>query len=168
MRWWLPAMLLFLSVPIPAVVMGSLALPLQLKASQFGAALLEWRHVPVRLSGNVILLPGQTLFVTEACSGLRSITALIALGLLVGGLFLRTVVGRVLVLAAAIPVAMFLNGVRVFLTGFLVFFVNPSWGQGLMHLTEGWAIFLVAFGILGAIAWMLVQIENALLRRRAA
>jgi EpsI family protein len=32
------------------------------------------RHVPVRLAGNVIQLPGRTLFVTEACSGLRSLT----------------------------------------------------------------------------------------------
>ena len=42
-----------------------------------GAALLEMRNVPVLLTGNVIRLPGQELFVTEACSGLRSLTALI-------------------------------------------------------------------------------------------
>lgn len=57
-RWWLPTVLIILSVPLPAVVLGSLALPLQLKASQWGAALLESRHVPVRLAGNVIQLPG--------------------------------------------------------------------------------------------------------------
>jgi len=34
LRWCLPTLLIILSVPLPAVVLGSLALPLQLKASQ--------------------------------------------------------------------------------------------------------------------------------------
>jgi exosortase len=164
LRWWLPATLLLLSIPLPAVLVGSLALPLQLKASQMGAALLEWRHVPVLLSGNVIHVPGQSLFVTEACSGLRSLTALLALGVLIGGLWLRSPVSRILLVALAVPVAMVLNGIRVFLTGFLVFYVDPSLGRGLMHYTEGWVIFVIAFGILGAVAWALSQGERAIVR----
>lgn len=159
-HWWLPLSLLFLSIPLPAVILGSLALPLQFKASQMGAALLEWRHIPVLLSGNVIHLPGRTLFVTEACSGLRSLASLIALGLLIGGLWLRSPISRVFLTAMAIPVAILLNGVRVFLTGFLVFFVDPRLGEGFMHQTEGWVIFVVAFGLLGGLAWMLLQAEN--------
>ena len=159
-RWWLPAALLVLSVPLPAVVLGTLALPLQLKASAIGTALLEWRHVPVLLSGNVIHLPGRSLFVTEACSGLRSLTALLALGVLVGGLWLKLPISRALLVALAIPVAMLLNGVRVFLTGFLVYFVNPGLGDGFMHFTEGWVIFVVAFGILGLVAWGLTRLER--------
>jgi exosortase len=159
-HWWLPVSLLVLSIPVPAVVLGSAALPLQLQASKLGAALLEWRHVPVLLSGNVIQLPGRSLFVTEACSGLRSLTALIALGLLVGGIWLRTPLARTVLLLLALPVAVALNGVRVFLTGFLVQFVDPALGDGFMHYTEGWAIFVVAFAILGAFAWTLSRAEQ--------
>jgi exosortase len=167
-HWWLPAALIILSVPLPAVVLSSLALPLQLQASQIGAALLEWRNVPVRLNGNVLQIPGQTLFVTEACSGLRSLTALLSLGVLIGGLWLRYPVTRLLLIALALPVAVLLNGVRVFLTGFLVFFVDPALGEGFMHLTEGWIIFVVAFAILGAITWVLLRLEDVggRLRRR--
>lgn len=166
-RWWLPVALLVLSVPLPAVVLSSLAFPLQLKASQMGAALLESRHVPVALAGNVIHLPGRSLFVTEACSGLRSLTALVALGVLIGGLWLRSPWLRVLLLAVTIPVAMLLNGVRIFLTGFLVYFVDPALGEGFMHYTEGWAIFGVAFVILGASAWVLTKAEALWRERRA-
>jgi len=163
-RWWLPVTLVALSIPLPAVVLGSLALPLQFKASQLGAALLGARHVPVQLTGNVIHLPGRTLFVTEACSGLRSLTALISLGLLTGGLWLSTLWGRAVLLVAAVPVAMLLNGIRIFLTGFLVYYVDPALGDGFMHYSEGWAIFVVAFGILGGLAWLLHALER---RRRS-
>jgi len=161
-RWWLPIALLVLSVPLPAVVLSTLALPLQLQASAFGAALLRWRSVPVLLSGNIIHLPGRSLFVAEACSGLRSLTALLALGVLMGGLWLKSPVLRVLLVAVSIPVAMFINGIRVFLTGFLVFFVSPEAGDGFMHLTEGWVMFLVAFAILGGVSWVLTVIEGRL------
>lgn len=163
-RWWLPLSLVALSIPLPAVVLGSLALPLQLKASQLGAALLASRHVPVQLTGNVIHLPGRTLFVTEACSGLRSLTALISLGLLTGGLWLSTGWGRVVLLVAAVPVAMLLNGIRIFLTGFFVFYVNPSLADGFMHYSEGWAIFVVAFAMLGGLAWLVHVVERRVRR----
>ena len=161
MRWWLPIVLFTLSIPLPSIITNTIALPLQFKASQMGAALLEARHVPVRLTGNVIMLPGgHRLFVTEACSGLRSLTALLSLGVLIGGLWLKYPVSRVVLLALAIPVAVLINGVRVFLTGFLVFFVSPALGEGFMHVTEGWLMFIVAFAILGLFAWITGRLER--------
>lgn len=158
--WWLPAALLVLAVPLPEVIIGSIARPLQLQASEMGAALLRVRSVPVRLDGNLILLPGHQLFVTEACSGLRSLTALLSLGFLAGGLWLRLPVSRALLVAGAIPVAVLLNGVRVFLTGFLVYFIDPQFGEGFMHLTEGWLMFLVAFGLLFLLALSIAAVER--------
>lgn len=166
LRWWLPFALICLSIPLPELVTQTIALPLQFKASQMGAALLEMRNVPVRLAGNVIHLPGRDLFVTEACSGLRSLTALVAMAVLLGALVLRTPVARLFLLVLAIPVAIVINGLRVFLTGFLVFFVSPSFGEGFMHLTEGWLLFLVSMSILAFIAWVSGAIER-MARRRA-
>jgi exosortase len=159
-RWWLPTTLLALSIPIPAVLTGTLALPLQLKASAWGAAVLRLRHVPVELSGNIIRLPGRELFVTEACSGLRSLTALLALGVLVGGLWLRHPLSRAVLIALAIPVAMLVNAFRVFLTGFLVYSIDPALGEGFMHLSEGWLLFVIAFLILGSFTWVVSRIEG--------
>jgi exosortase len=160
-HWWLPFVLMALSVPLPELVTQALALPLQFKASQMGAALLQMRDVPVRLTGNVIRLPGQELFVTEACSGLRSLTALISLAVLLGALMLRSSVLRILLLVAAIPIAVVINGVRVFFTGFLVYFVDPKLGQGFMHVTEGWLLFIVSLTSLT----LLVQVAAFMERR---
>ena len=168
LHWWLPITLLVLSVPLPDVVLSSLALPLQLKASALGAALLETRDVPVRLAGNVIQLPGRSLFVTEACSGLRSLTALTALGVLIGGLWMKTPASRIAILVLTIPVAIALNAVRVFITGFLVYYVDPALAEGVMHLTEGWVMFVIAFGIIGAIAFGISRLERRFMRPAVA
>ena len=167
-RWWLPFTLMTLAFQLPTLVTNAITLPLQFKASALGAALLDWRHVPVRLSGNVIQLPGRQLFVTEACSGIRSLVALLSLGVLIGGLWLRSPVGRLAVVALAVPIAIAVNAVRVFLTGFLVYFVNPALGEGFMHLTEGWLLFLVAFSILAIAAWAVGAAERLALRSRHA
>jgi exosortase len=164
LRWWLPFTLVSLSIPLPEIVLSRVAFPLQLTASKIGAGLLNWRQIPVQLTGNVINIPGHQLFVAEACSGLRSLTALISLAVLLGAIVLRNPVSRALLVASSIPVAIVLNGVRVFLTGFLVYFVDPALGEGFMHLTEGWLIFLVAFTILGGVAWVFGAAEKRLLK----
>jgi exosortase len=153
LSWWLPFLLGCLSIPLPELVTQALALPLQFKASQMGAALLRMRDIPVRLTGNVIRIPGNELFVTEACSGLRSLTALLSLAVLLGGLVLRLPITRLVLVALAIPIAVAINGFRVFLTGFLVYFVDPELGKGFMHITEGWLLFLVSLSCMGVVAW---------------
>lgn len=160
LAWWLPFVLLALAIPLPELVTSTIALPLQFRASRMGAALLEWRQVPVRLTGNVIDIPGHRLFVTEACSGLRSLTALLSIGFLMGGLWLTRFWSRALLILLAIPIAVLINGVRVFLTGFLVYFVDPKMGEGFMHTTEGWLLFLVSLVFIGAAAAVLAFIEK--------
>ena len=153
-RWWLVFTLLLLSIPLPEVVIGTISLPLQLMASKLGATLLDARHVPVQLAGNIIRLPGQDLFVAEACSGLRSLTALFALGTLLGGVSLERALTRWVVVALVVPVAVLGNALRVFITGFLVHYVDASAGQGFLHTTEGWLMFIGAFSVLGALVWL--------------
>jgi exosortase len=160
MRWWLPFTLVALSIPLPEIVLTRIALPLQFMASKIGAGLLAWRDIPVLLTGNVIRIPNHELFVAEACSGLRSLTALISLGVVLGAIALRHPVSRAVLLFAVVPVAILLNGVRVFLTGFLVFFVDPALGEGFMHVTEGMLVFVVAFAILGGLAWLVGKAER--------
>lgn len=167
LAWWLPFVLLGLAIPLPELVIAKLTAPLQLVASRIGASLIEWRNIPVLLSGNVIRIPGHDLFVAEACSGLRSLTALVNLGVLLGAMVLVKPWSRVTLLVLAVPMAILINGFRIFLTAFLVFFVSPEAGSGFMHTTEGWLMFVIAFASLGAVASALLFIEGKLARRNA-
>jgi exosortase len=166
-RLWLPFVLFILAVPLPELILAKLTAPLQLIASRIGASLIEWRGIPVLLNGNVIRIPGQELFVAEACSGLRSLTALINLGVLLGAMLLTRGWTRVLLLVLAVPMAILINGFRIFLTAFLVFFVSPEAGQGFMHTTEGWLMFVIAFASLGAVASLLLFVEGRLDRSKS-
>lgn len=162
--WWLPVVLLALTIPLPESMIATLTQPLQGVAARLGASMLSARHIPVLLSGNVILLPGHTLFVSEACSGLRSLTALLSMSILVGALFLRYPLSRVLMVAMAVLLAIVVNGIRIFMTGFLVFFVDPKLGEGFMHLTEGYLLFLVSLLILAGLTWVFSWAERRVAR----
>jgi exosortase len=163
--WWLPFVLFGLTIPLPESIIASITLPLQGIAAEMGATLLSWRNIPVMLSGNIIRLPGHMLFVSEACSGLRSLTALVSMAILVGALFLKHPITRVLMLATSVGLAIVVNGIRVFLTGFLVYFIDPKLGEGFMHLSEGYLLFLVSLGILSGITWLYMRVERLVFYR---
>jgi len=172
-HWWLPTALLLLSIPLPALITNKLAVPLQFQASVYGTKLIEMRDIPVKRLGNVIVIagqyPGETfrLFVAEACSGLRSLTALIALGVMIGGMYLRTITGRLTLLLLSIPIAVAVNSVRIFLTAFLMYMVDPALGRGFMHTSEGWALFVFSFAVIGLLGAAIGYVERRFARRRS-
>ncbi|MGI8548262.1 MAG: exosortase/archaeosortase family protein, partial [Gemmatimonadaceae bacterium] len=165
LAWWLPGLLLALTIPLPESLIAALTLPLQAVAAKMGAALLASRHIPVLLSGSVIRLPGHTLFVSEACSGLRSLTALLSMAILVGALFLRYPLSRIFMVGMAVGLAIVVNGIRIFMTGFLVFFVDPKLGDGFMHITEGYLLFLFSLTILAVLTWGFANVEGRVQNR---
>lgn len=156
--WWLPAALLAFTIPLPSVVLNSLTLPLQLFASKLAVELLQFRFVPATLAGNIINLPGHDLFVAEACSGLRSLSALFGMTLLIGGTGLTRPLSRLLLLVLAIPCALAANALRVFATGYLVYYFGPQAAEGILHESAGIAVFLVS---LAAIALLMVALRSA-------
>jgi exosortase/archaeosortase family protein len=68
----------------------------------------------------------------------------------------------VLLVLAAVVIAVMINAVRVFLTGFFVFYISPEMGQGFLHLSEGWLLFVASFAILGAVTWLAGRLETRL------
>lgn len=62
--------------------------------------------------------------------------------------------------ALGVGLAIFVNGIRIFMTGFLVFFVDPKLGEGFMHITEGYLLFLVSLSILALLTWGFTRAER--------
>jgi len=146
---WLRALLfplacLFLMIPIPVILFNHLTFPMQLFASRFASSLLPLLGVPVLREGNVLQLPSLALEVAEACSGIRSLTALITLAIIVGYIFEKSTIRRLLLALSAFPIAIIANGLRVVGTGLSVQYGNPSLAEGFFHSFEGLLVFLVS------------------------
>ena len=96
-----PLALVALSVPIPAVLMTRVTLPLQFAASGVAETALNIVRIPVLREGNVLVLSNATLQVAEACSGVRSMMSLVVLGLLIARYAETRTIARWTIIAAA-------------------------------------------------------------------
>jgi exosortase len=143
-----PLAFLLLMIPLPAIVFNQIAFPLQLLASHAGESALGVAGVPVLREGNVITLANTTLQVAEACSGIRSLVSLLTLAIAYGYFVDERRALRVLLAAAAVPIAIVTNALRVAGTGLAAYFVSPSAAEGFFHTFSGWVVFLVAVMLL--------------------
>lgn len=151
-----PLCFLLLMVPLPRSLMNMVAFPLQLIAAKWAVGFLQALALPVNLEGNIIHLASGDLFVAEACSGLRSLMALLTLGIVFAHFFRRGRIWQQLVLVVStVPIAIFVNAVRVALTGLLAHHYGQSVAGGVIHDFQGLITFSVAFLLLLAEAKLL-------------
>ena len=143
-----PIAFLFFMVPLPAIIVNAVAFPLQLFAAKTATFCLYNFGIPVLREGNVIVLAGTTLEVAEACSGIRSLQALLALGTVYAYFTQRVMWKRWTLVLLSIPIAIAANAFRVTGTGVLTHYWGVEAAQGFYHTFEGWLIFVVAFALL--------------------
>jgi exosortase len=140
--------LLFLAIPLPSIIFNAVSLPLQLIASDWAESLLRACSIPVFREGNILVLSTQTLNVTEACSGIRSLMSLITLGVMLAYFLPFRWWIRALFVATTIPIALVANSFRVAGTGILGKFFGDAAAQGFFHTFSGWIVFVSAFAVL--------------------
>ena len=174
-----PLGLLFLAMPIPAIIFNKIAFPLQLFASRCAVWSMSALGIPVLRQGNIIELKPLNSFdtkkleVVEACSGIRSLMTLLTLavvfayfthapndndpgsgkrfGWLKSYWFWRALI----IVASAIPIAILTNAFRVSGTGVLAHYYGTQVADGFFHSFSGWAIYIVAFILLFGIGMIL-------------
>lgn len=147
-----PLAYLMFMIPLPAPVLNKIAFPLQLLAARVATGTLDLLNIPVLREGNIIDLAATRLEVTEACSGIRSLVALIALAVIMAYFTQRTWRARLILAASAVPIAVVANAFRVTLTGVLAQVFGVAAAMGFYHLLSGWAIFLLAFVLLAGVS----------------
>lgn len=174
-----PLSLLFLALPIPAIVFNKIAFPLQLFASRCAVWSMSVLGIPVLRQGNIIELKPLNSFATkklevvEACSGIRSLMTLLTLAV-VFAYFTHTPSdndrgsGRrfgwlksywfwrsFIIVISAVPIAILTNAFRVSGTGVLAHYYGTAIADGFFHSFSGWAIYIVAFILLFGIGMIL-------------
>jgi exosortase D (VPLPA-CTERM-specific) len=137
-----PIVFLLFAIPLPYFVDSVLTLQLQLISSELGVFMIQLFQIPVYLDGNIIDVGTSKLLVAEACSGLRYLYPLLCLSFLAAYLFQAPIWQRVIVFLSAIPITIAMNGFRIGLVGILVSKWGAEQAEGLLHLFEGWVIFI--------------------------
>jgi exosortase len=179
-----PFGLLFLAMPIPAIIFNKIAFPLQLFASRCAVWSMSLLGIPVLRQGNIIELKPlnsidtKKLEVVEACSGIRSLMTLVTLAV-VFAYFTHTPSDEppsgkrsgwlksygfwraVILIASAIPIAILTNAFRVSGTGVLAHYYGTQVADGFFHSFSGWAVYIVAFILLFGLGIILDRFRPA-------
>jgi len=147
-RVWFEILFLLFMIPIPYVIYFSATFPMQLLASKVTVFLLDGLGMPVIRQGNIIHLAKQSLEVAEACSGLRSLISLLALGAIYAYLTQKRFSGKIILFLSTIPIAVIGNIFRVFITSIIVYTFEADVTAEPIHSIMGASVFAVAFILL--------------------
>ena len=147
---------LLLAVPLPGIIFNSIAFPLQLLAASIATDTMQAFSVPVLREGNIMHLASVSLDVEEACSGIRSLFSLLALGILYAQLTTEKLTPRLVMAFAVIPIAIAANVFRVTTTGLLAQHFSVETAMGFFHELGGFAVFAVALLLFFSISKLVV------------
>jgi exosortase D (VPLPA-CTERM-specific) len=140
-----PLAFLFLMVPIPGLIYRSVTFPLQILCSRLSVEALHMGGISAFREGNVIDLGPLTLQIAEACSGLRFIFPLLTMGFIFAYTGKKPLWKKLLLVAAAIPIALLANVFRITGTGLASLSWSPEAAQGFFHIFSGWVAFMLCF-----------------------
>jgi exosortase len=143
-----PLVFLLIAIPLPALIVNAITLPLQLVASRLAEGVLAGAGIPVFRDGNLLVLPSATLEVEQACSGLRSLISLGALAVVLAWATEQQAGRRLAVVAAALPIAIVANALRIAATGAAIEAWGPQAGSEGWHTLMGWLTFVIAVAAL--------------------
>jgi len=144
----------FLVFAVPLDFLEQLTFPLRLINSRVSADILRGLGMDVQANGTAIYGPPYDntatlkLDVADPCSGIRSLTAMMALTAVYGYLVMRGVWRKWALFFAAIPLAMAGNIVRIVSIGILSVAINTNIATGLPHDYAGFIVFGIAIALM--------------------
>ena len=126
---------------------------LQMVTAEITISLTMVSGIPAHIEGVFIDTPAGLFEVAEACSGVKFLIAMVALGTLVAHVGFRSWWRRAGFMALAIIIPILANGVRAWGTIYIAQSQGVAFAAGFDHIIYGWIFFALVMGVLLAIAW---------------
>ena len=160
---WFPIVFLICAIPWPGLVYSKIAIPLQYVAANAAVFVLRVAQVDAVVDGTRIVIDkaaGQRILnVAEACAGMRSLMTFITVAAAIAFLSRhRPLWQKLLIVASAVPIAIFCNTMRVCGQGLLDVYVSEAASEGFVHTFVGMVMLVPAFFLLLGVGWVLDQI----------
>lgn len=144
-----PILYMAFLVPPPGWVIDQLTLPLQHLISYSATEMLYTLGYPIARSGVALTIGPYSLLVEQACSGMNSLIGLTAITLFYIYILHKASWRYSLLLVALIlPVAVFVNFLRVITLILLTHYYGDAVAQGFLHNSAGIVLFAVALAIM--------------------
>lgn len=153
-----PLFYLVFAIPIPEAAYQAFSSPLKQCASMISAHLIRLFGIPVYREGVNLFFPYTSIEVVDACSGMRSLVSLLAVGTVFAYLFQKRIFLRILLVLSTVPIAIFSNVMRIMLTGIIAHTFGLKYAQGILHTVLG-TVIVIALGA------ALIVLFNYLLNR---
>ncbi len=149
-RLLFPLAFLGFMVPLGKLLIDQVSQPMQVLGAKMAGISAQMLGMPLRIEGVSLETPGYTFEVAEACSGLKSAIAMLALGALLAYLVKAPLWKRLVIFASSLPVAILANAVRIWLTVMLGTALGHEAAEGFFHTASGMIVFVLAFlGLFG-------------------
>ncbi len=163
---WFPIAFLVFAVKVSDAIWSVVASKMQAVAAHGAVALINLvsplTDMNADLKGSTIhleyifngKLQMDPMNVAEACAGMRMLMAFLALGVALAFLFPRRWWQRLIMIALAAPIAIFVNTLRVAVLGWL-HLIDKELAHGDFHLLVGMLMLIPAAGLLMLVGWCL-------------
>ena len=126
---------------------------LQAITAEMAVALTHASGVPAQIDGVFIDTPAGLFEVAEACSGVKFLVAMVALGALVAHLCFASWKRRAMFMAAAVVVPVLANGVRAWGTIYIAQSQGIEFAAGFDHIVYGWIFFALVMAMVLGASW---------------
>ena len=147
--------ILFLSIPLPYLLNKILTTKMQLISTDLGVWFIRQIGLSVYQEGNIIDLGHFKMLVAEACAGLRYMYPLFGIAVLVAYFFKSTWWQKIVICLLSIPITIFMNSLRIALTGLIIKHFGQAAAEGFLHDFEGWVVFMAALLVLLGCVWLM-------------
>lgn len=139
-----PAFFLVFLVPPPLFLIDMLTSPLKMMVASTSELLLRFAGYTISRNGAILFMGDYSIVVGDACSGIRSLISLMAVGTVYAYFQKISNIKKSVLFLSIIPISIIANIIRLVVLALITYYFGEAAGQGFFHNFSGILLFVIA------------------------